>query len=263
MNNKKASIIEQIIAQKQNPNLKLRLKTTTENFTDLLYYTLLDIDTPVEENIDKLELIFEELVKLSCWETEEACSCIWKDYVGQLPDILSLLAKDAQAFMDCDPAANSIEEVYTAYPGFYAILIYRLSHPLYKLGLPLVPRLMTEYAHRKTGADINPGAVIGESFFIDHATSIVIGETVIIKDHVKMYQGVTLGGLYVNRALRNKKRHPTVENNVTIYANATILGGETVIGENSTVGGNTWITKSIPANSVISNISEIKIKQLK
>ena len=127
--------------------------------------------------------------------------------------------------------------------------------------MPLIPRLMTEYSHRLTGTDINPGAEIGESFFIDHATGIVIGETAIIKNNVKIYQGVTLGGLYVDRKLRNVKRHPTVEDNVTIYANATILGGSTVIGANSTIGGNAWITSSVPKNSIISNTSEIKIKK--
>lgn len=262
MTKEKDHIISQIVEQKKNPNLKFKLKERTEYFTNLLFYTLFDSDTEVAENIDVLENIFTELVTLACWETEKACSTIWQTYLEKLPEILKKLNLDAQAFIKSDPAANSIEEVYMAYPGFYAIAIYRLCHELLKFGLPLVPRLMTEYAHRLTGADINPGAIIGESFFIDHATGIVIGETVIIKNNVKMYQGVTLGGLYVDRKLRNVKRHPTVEDNVTIYANATILGGKTNIGANCTIGGNTWITSSVPENSIISNTSEIKIKKV-
>ncbi|NNC61438.1 MAG: serine acetyltransferase, partial [Eudoraea sp.] len=160
----------------------------------------------------------------------------------------------------CDPASLSIEEVYLAYPGFYAIAIYRLAHELYKKKFPLVPRLMTEYAHRQTGVDINPGARIGKSFFIDHATGVVIGETAVIHDHVKIYQGVTLGALYVTKSLSDTKRHPTIEDNVTIYANATILGGETVIGANSIIGGNAWLTGSVPPNSKVYHTPEIEIR---
>lgn len=262
MDKVKKNIIEKIEEQKKHPNLKLKLKERTEYFTNLLFYTLFDTDTEVAKNIDVLENTFEELVNLACWKSEKPCRSLWQSYLEELPNILEKLNLDAKAFMDSDPAANSIEEIYMAYPGFYAIAIYRLSHELLKFGLPLVPRLMTEYAHRLTGTDINPGAEIGNSFFIDHATGIVIGETVIIKDNVKMYQGVTLGGLYVDRKLRSVKRHPTVEDNVTIYANATILGGATVIGANSTIGGNTWITSSVPPNSIISNTAEIKIKKV-
>jgi len=262
MNKEKDLIIAKIKEQKKNPNLKLKLKDRTEYFTNLLFHTLFDSDTEVENNINLLEQTFEELVDLACWETDKPCSKIWQSYLNTLPSILEKLNKDAESFIKSDPAANSIEEIYLAYPGFYAIAIYRLSHELFKFGLPLIPRLMTEYSHRLTGTDINPGAVIGESFFIDHATGIVIGETAIIKNNVKIYQGVTLGGLYVDRKLRSVKRHPTVENNVTIYANATILGGNTIIGANSTIGGNAWVTSSVPENSIISNTSEIKIKKV-
>jgi serine O-acetyltransferase len=182
--------------------------------------------------------------------------------MAKIPDILEKLNLDAEAIVNCDPASLSIEEVYMAYPGFYAIAIYRLAHELYEEGFPMVPRLMTEYAHRQTGVDINPGAQIGDSFFIDHATGVVIGETAIIKNNVKIYQGVTLGGLFVAKNLQNTKRHPTIENNVTIYANATILGGKTVIGENSIIGGNAWITSSIPPNSTVYHTPEIKIKTI-
>lgn len=183
-------------------------------------------------------------------KAERVCS----EFFEQLPRIQKLLLKDVQAGYDGDPAAQSKEEVIFSYPGLFAIFVYRIAHELYIRQVPFIPRIMTEYAHAKTGIDINSGAQIGESFFIDHGTGIVIGETTIIGDHVKLYQGVTLGGLSTRggQKLSGKKRHPTIENNVTIYAGATILGGETVIGENSVVGGNTFITGSIPANSKVS-----------
>lgn len=256
----KKKIVEQIIQHKKQPNLRYQLKERTEVFTNLLFYTLFDIDTEVENNLDKLESEFDTLVDLACWDTEKPCKKLWETYVQKLPSILKKLNLDAEATVNCDPASLSIEEVYMAYPGFYAIAIYRLAHELYTVGFPLVPRLMTEYAHRQTGVDINPGAQIGDSFHIDHGTGVVIGETAIIKNHVKIYQGVTLGGLFVSKNLQKTKRHPTIENNVTIYANATILGGETVIGENSVIGGNAWLTKSIPANSTVFHTPTIKIK---
>ncbi|NHF59841.1 serine acetyltransferase [Flavobacteriaceae bacterium TP-CH-4] len=258
----KTAIIRKIQKHKKQPNLRFRLKKKVETFTDLLFYTLFDIETPVEENMAVLETKFDELVTLACWETDKPCKKVWENYMAQLPGILEKLNLDAEAIVSCDPASLSIEEVYMAYPGFYAIAIYRLAHKLYEKGFPLVPRLMTEYAHRQTGVDINPGAKIGKSFFIDHATGVVIGETAVIKDHVKVYQGVTLGALYVAKNLQRTKRHPTIENNVTIYANATILGGDTVIGENSIIGGNAWVTASVPANSTVFHTPEIKIKTL-
>lgn len=256
----KALIIEKIKEHKKQPNLRYELKERTEVFTNLLFYTLFDIETPVEVNLEKLEIEFDALVNLACWDTEKPCKKVWQNYMAKLPTILERLNLDAEATVNCDPASLSIEEVYMAYPGFYAIAIYRLAHELYEVGFPLVPRLMTEYAHRQTGVDINPGAVIGDSFHIDHGTGVVIGETAIIKDHVKIYQGVTLGGLFVAKNLQKTKRHPTIENNVTIYANATILGGETIIGENSVIGGNAWLTDSVPANSTVFHTPEIKIQ---
>ncbi|WP_394972029.1 serine O-acetyltransferase EpsC [uncultured Croceitalea sp.] len=256
----KQLIINQLKAHKKQPYLDYRLKRNTEVFTDTLFYTLFDINTDVEQNLDLLQAQFDELVDLACWETNKPCKRVWENYVAELPSILERLNLDAEAILNCDPASLSIQEVYMAYPGFYAIAIYRLANVLYNEGFPLVPRLMTEYAHRQTGVDINPGATIGESFFIDHATGVVIGETAVIKDHVKLYQGVTLGALFVNKSLQKTKRHPTIESNVTIYANATILGGETVIGENSIIGGNAWLTESVPANSTVFHTPEIKIK---
>ncbi len=254
------AIIKAIQRQKENPNLKYRLKERTEEFTKLLFLTLFDSETSVSNNLEVLEKLFEELADIACWLPEKPCKKLWKSYLEKLPEILEKLNKDAKAFLENDPAANSIEEIYLSYPGFYAIAIYRLSHEFYKVRMPLVPRLMSECAHRMTGADINPGAQIGESFFLDHATGTVIGETTVIKNNVKIYQGVTLGALSVHRDLRNKKRHPTVEDNVVIYANATILGGKTIIGANSIIGGNTWITSSIAPNSLVSNTNQVKIK---
>lgn len=255
-------IIKQIEAQKQHLNLRFKIKEKSEAFTQKLFYTLFDKDSPVEANLEGLKVDFKELGDLVCWEPGKSCAEIWEDYCSKLPDLLQRINLDAVAIANNDPAANSVEEVYLSYPGFFAIAVYRLSHELYKMNLPLVPRLMTECAHKLTGTDINPGAHIGDSFFIDHATGVVIGETTVIKNNVKIYQGVTLGALYVERGLRNKKRHPTIEDNVTIYANATILGGETVIGANTIIGGNAWLTRSVPPNSFVTHDPVIKIKNL-
>ncbi|WP_417887891.1 serine O-acetyltransferase EpsC [Zunongwangia sp.] len=254
------SIIEEIKNNKELPNLQFEIKERTENFTKHLFYTLFDKNTPVESSLKELQEEFEALADLVCWKPNTPCRNIWEEYLLKLPEILMKLNEDAKAIAYNDPAANSLEEVYLGYPGFYAIAIYRLSHELYKFGLPLVPRLMSECAHRITGTEINPGAQIGVPFFIDHATGVVIGETAVIKNNVKIYQGVTLGALYVDRKMRNTKRHPTIEENVTIYANATILGGDTTIGANSIIGGNVWLTKSVPANSMVSHTPQIKIK---
>ena len=147
-----------------------------------------------------------------------------------------------------------------SYPGFFAIAVYRFAHELYKNNIPLIPRIWTEFAHSKTGIDINPGAQIGEHFFIDHGTGIVIGETTVIGNHVKIYQGVTLGAHSVAKNLQNVKRHPTIEDGVVIYANATILGGETIIGKNALIGGNVWITESVAPNSVVFHKGQVTVK---
>ena len=184
-------------------------------------------------------------------------------FIDRLPDIQELLLKDVEAELAGDPAASSKEEIIFSYPGIYAIFVYRVAHELYQLDIPYIPRIMTEYAHGKTGIDINPGANIGEYFFIDHGTGIVIGETTTIGNHVKIYQGVTLGALSTMKGqqLSGTKRHPTIEDNVVIYANATVLGGETIIGRNSVIAGNTFITTSVPANTRVSALMpELKMK---
>lgn len=199
-------------------------------------------------------------------EVEEQADSICGKFFRRLPAVQKMLLTDVQAGFDGDPAAKSKEEIIFCYPGLFAIYVYRIAHELYQEKVPYIPRIMTEYAHGKTGIDINPGATIGEYFFIDHGTGVVIGETTSIGNNVKLYQGVTLGALStrIGQQLSGVKRHPTIENNVTIYSNSSVLGGETVIGENSTIGGNTFITESIPPNTRVSAKSpELVIKMPK
>ena len=200
---------------------------------------------------------------LSEEEIEERTEAICIEFFGTIPYLQNMLLKDIQAGFDGDPAAKSKEEIIFSYPGFFAILVYRIAHELYTRNVPLIPRIMSEYAHNLTGIDINPGATIGEYFFIDHGTGVVIGETTEIGKHVKLYQGVTLGALSTRdgQKLSGVKRHPTIEDNVTIYSGASVLGGDTVIGESSTIGGNAFITSSIPKYAKVSvNNPELAIK---
>lgn len=177
-------------------------------------------------------------------------------FLRRIPEVRAILAEDIESAYDGDPAAKSYDEIIFSYPCTYAITVYRLAHELLELGVPLIPRMMTEHAHTKTGIDIHPGAEIGRSFFIDHGTGVVIGETTNIGNNVKLYQGVTLGALSFpkdadGRLIRGKKRHPTIEDDVTIYAQATILGGRTVIGRGSVIGGNVWLTSSVPPYTIV------------
>lgn len=185
----------------------------------------------------------------------EDCTGEAREIVEQLleliPEIRQKLSLDVVAADRGDPAARSQEEVILSYPGVEAILVHRIAHELWVREVAMIPRMMSEYAHGKTGIDIHPGASIGDSFFVDHGTGVVIGETTVIGSHVKLYQGVTLGALSVQKELANRKRHPTIEDDVTIYAGATILGGNTIIGRGSVIGGNVWITESVPPNSRI------------
>ncbi|MGA2478445.1 MAG: serine O-acetyltransferase EpsC [Spirochaetia bacterium] len=176
-----------------------------------------------------------------------------------IPDIRRRVDRDVRAADKGDPAARSKEEVILSYPGVEAILVHRIAHELWTREVAMIPRMMSEYIHGKTGIDIHPGALIGDSFFIDHGTGVVIGETAVIGDNVKLYQGVTLGALSVQKELANKRRHPTIEDDVTIYAGATILGGNTVVGKGSIIGGNVWLTESVPPNSrIYHNPSQIR-----
>jgi len=253
-------IIQSIRNNKRNHLVDFRLKSATEEFTEKLFHVLFDAKISVSENIDALGASFLEISEMIRQDESVSCELIWKKFLVELPEILNQLNQDAKCIFRNDPAANSVEEVILAYPGFFTIAVYRISHQLYEHQMPLVPRIMSEYAHRLTGIDIHPGAKIGSPFFIDHGTGVVIGESTIIKNRVKIYQGVTLGALQVSKDMKNLKRHPTVEDDVTIYAGSTILGGDTIIGKNCTIGGNVWLTKSVPENSIVYQKTETKLK---
>jgi serine O-acetyltransferase len=185
---------------------------------------------------------------------------ITQQFIDTLPATKKILLNDAMFILESDPAAKSLIEVIAIYPGFFAIYCYRIAHSIEQLPVPLLPRMITEYAHKVTGIDIHPGATIGSPFSIDHGTGIVIGETAIIGNCVKLYQGVTLGALSVDKTKASKKRHPTIEDNVILYAGCTILGGSTIVGRNSIIGGNVWLTESIAPFSVVYHKSEIVVR---
>ncbi len=236
-------------------NYKMALKDSVEVFTKKLFYSIFDEEYCREYRDEIRDLFLEIISEINLENGEE----IWEVYQGTFREIREKLDLDALAFEQSDPAAKSLQEVYLAYPGFHAIAVYRLTHELYKMNLPILPRMMSEYAHGLTGTDIHPGAKIGHSFFIDHASGIVIGETTTIHNNVKIFQGVTLGGIQVKKSLAQTKRHPTIENNVVIYANATILGGEVTIGSNSIIGANVCITESVPQDSLVMYETENKL----
>lgn len=214
---------------------------------------LLRIDSALRAQVREA-LLFRDGENASAEEilarTDQVCST----FLDRLPAIQELLLKDVQAAFDGDPAAQSKQEIILCYPGTFAIFVYRVAHELYVQNVPLIPRLMTEYAHSLTGVDINAGATIGEYFFIDHATGVVVGETTIIGSHCKLYQGVTLGATSTRKgqALRGVKRHPTLEDYVTVYSNASVLGGDTIIGEGTVIGGSAFVCQSTPKNARVS-----------
>ena len=218
-----------------------------------------EIEQKMQDLIKVLEKLLSPLEKRLADTAEQIC----KRYLEKLPGIYKMLLDDADAFARFDPASDSVEEVILCYPGFFSIAIYRLAHELYLMEVPVLPRIMAEYAHSLTGVDIHPGARIGSSFFIDHGTGTVIGETTSIGNNVKIYQGVTLGALFVEKKLARKKRHPTIEDNVIIYARSTILGGDTVIGHDTIVGGNVWLTESVPPYSVVYQTHQTNVKDSK
>ena len=214
---------------------------------------LTDIYGKLKPQIE-ISLYYRDYEKYTEEEISERAEEVCEEFFKRLPYVQQMLLKDVQAGFDGDPAAKSREDVVISYPGLFAIFVYRIAHELYTQDVPFLPRIMTEYAHSRTGIDINSGAQIGEYFFIDHGTGIVIGETTEIGDHVKIYQGVTLGALSTRsgQLLRDVKRHPTIEDNVTIYSSASILGGETVIGKGSVIGGNAFITSSVAPGTRVS-----------
>jgi len=228
------------------------------NSSNLEYYLGQETTNLYEALSKQVSLAFQH----DCFRTKQPCShCklrghqVALEFINSLPTIEKVLTTDIRAALEGDPAAKGPDEVIFSYPGLLAITIYRMAHTLHKLDVPTIPRIMTEHAHSLTGIDIHPGATIGQSFFIDHGTGVVIGETTEIGDRVRLYQGVTLGALSLphdaGKKYKNTKRHPTIEDDVIIYANTTILGGETTIGANTVVGGNIWLTESVPPDTKV------------
>ncbi len=212
----------------------------------------------VELRWEQLETQLSRIVSPLC--PDRGCGQIVDGFFNEVPLIYASLMKDADMYNSCDPASFCTEEVILCYPGFYAVMIYRFSNLLYRLGVPILPRVISEYAHSRTGIDIHPGATIGKGFYIDHGTGIVIGETTVIGRNVKIYQGVTLGATFVDKELSGVRRHPTIGDNVIIYAGSTILGGDTVIGHDTVIGGNVWLTESVPPHSTVFHKPEITIR---
>ncbi|QQS49810.1 MAG: serine acetyltransferase [Bacteroidota bacterium] len=244
----------------------LKAHAFTDNLINFLFPFKVDrkCSLPqIELTLAQLQIDFRDLVGPMEEILEKPISQISDDFFSAMPEVYKSLMEDAYNFLDFDPAARSIESVVLYYPGFYAISVYRMAHLLYQFKVPFLPRMMAEFAHSKTGVDIHPGASIGKDFFIDHGTGIVIGETTSIGNRVKIYQGVTLGAICVEKSMKGRKRHPTIEDDVIIYSGSTILGGDTVVGKGTVVGGNVWLTKSVPAYSVVYHESKTVVRDSK
>lgn len=239
-------------------------KKAVERTIKNLFKTLFPVENNlvIPEEIDKDSFIFQQVSGLLQGLVPDNEN-VARLFMNELLPVRQKLLKDAEFILESDPAATELIEVVSVYPGFFAIFCYRLAHVLSTLNVKLLPRVITEYAHKNTGIDIHPGADIGCPFSIDHGTGIVIGETTTIGNNVKMYQGVTLGALSVDKSKASRKRHPTIENNVILYAGCTILGGETLIGRNSIIGGNVWLTESVPAYSLVYHKIEVVVKDQK
>ena len=261
---------EHLLQQYNNFRKEVPSMTKAHRFIDNMIFFLFPfkIDKKctkplVELNLAQLQIDLRDILTPLEPVLEKSPSDITQQFFSTVPAIYESLVQDAKLFVEFDPAARSVESVILYYPGFYAIAVYRLSHELFKLKIPYLPRIISEYAHSKTGIDIHPGAEIGSHFFIDHGTGVVIGETTIIGNNVKIYQGVTLGALSVAKSMKGKKRHPTLEDNVIVYSGSTILGGDTVIGHDTIVGGNVWLTKSVGSNCVVYHESQVIIRDSK
>ena len=255
----------------QSFNMGLPSSQQIEDFTDGMIRLLFPLRCGKEKMLSCLHeewmrlcsLFVDMLSSLHNLPENETAEILSQRFFAAIPSIHEQLIEEAAHFLRCDPAAKNVEEVMLCYPGYYAIAIYRLANHLNRMNIPVLPRAMSEFAHSKTGIDIHPGATIGRNFYIDHGTGIVIGETTVIGDNVKIYQGVTLGAMYVEKSLQDTKRHPTIEDNVIIYAGSAILGGNTVIGSNTVIGGNVWLTESVAPNSVVYQKAEVIIKNKK
>lgn len=262
------NFIKSLYRANLNANVYLD-KQRIEEFVDTVFRFLFQLEDKKYHSIQAVQMRLEELkseftgILFNILNNKQEAESIVEEFSEQLPYLYEALLKDAEEILENDPAARSLEEIYIAYPGFFAIAVYRFAHQLHKQKVNLLPRIWTEYAHGKTGIDIHPGAQIGVPFFIDHGTGIVIGETSIIGSHVKIYQGVTIGAVSVSKENANTKRHPTLENHVVVYSNATILGGETTIGHHSIIGGNVWLTNSVEPYSLVFHEAQIKIKDKK
>ena len=268
MNNRYNLLSKAIFDSRNKLKIIKPIKINAHNFIDELLQLLFphfsgnaySSSQDIENALLQLKLKLKSILISLNNNDDEKINEITNYFFSKISIINTKLWNDAEAIYKGDPAANNIDEVILAYPGFKAIAIYRFAHELHKLNVPILPRVLTEIAHQETGIDIHPGATIGNSFFIDHGTGIVIGETTVIGNNVKIYQGATLGALSVDKKLAKVKRHPTIKDNVIVYAQAVILGGETIIGENSIIGGNVWLTESVPENSVVYNRSEVRLK---
>jgi len=255
---------QRLDAQQSGGGVQIPARAETYRLCDALFLFLFpklsDEPRPAKVQYATLRNDLHKLLYPVMEDTPGAVMHISDGFFDQLAQVYDTMLEDAEAILQFDPAATCLEEVIATYPGFQAIANYRIAHTLHKLGAPLLPRMFSEYLHSKTGIDIHPAATVGRSFFIDHGTGVVIGATSVIGDNVKIYQGVTLGALQVDKSLANVKRHPTIEDNCILYANCTILGGRTVVGHDSVIGGNSWLTTSVPPYSVVLHQSQLKVR---
>lgn len=264
MKNSLEQFFQKLDSQHMDPHQRIPPRAEAQALADGIFYFLFPMlsEEPKPARV-QYTLLRHELMSLLyplLQGKNDPVSVIADNFFEQLPDIYERLLEDADAIMRFDPAATCTEEVIATYPGFHAIANYRIANLLHRLGAPLLPRVFAEYIHGKTGIDIHPAATIGRSFFIDHGTGVVIGATAVIGDNVKIYQGVTLGALQVDKSLANVKRHPTIEDNCILYANSTILGGKTIVGHDSVIGGNSWLTESVAPYSVVVHQSTAKVR---
>lgn len=266
MSNLPLELVDRLMAERRKHHVPSQLRPLAQQFAHQSLGVLFPHFAPavvcsedaVREDLIQLGEALRRLERSIGTLHEAMPTHLSERFFDGLVSVHQQLSDDAQAIFEGDPAARSVDEVLLTYPGFFAIAVFRVANLLHRLGLPLLPRLLTEVAHEKTGIDIHPGATIGRRFCIDHGTGIVVGETTRIGDGVKLYQGVTLGALTVEKSLADSKRHPTIEDEVVIYAGATILGGQTVVGRNSIVAGNAFVTASVPPNSVVTRKNDVR-----